>query len=358
MAAKKKAKKKEGSTAKVKVPEKGTKADRLRAFADQCNAALGTSGAVYVASSARTYRRVRTGITALDYTLGGGIVRGQLVQFTGSESSFKSTAAMIAVASVQAEDGLCVWVAGEGFDRKWAECWGVDLDRLIIVTADMGDVALEAAVTLIQSKLVDLIVFDSYQSLGTTREIDSGIDDEAYAGAGAPQMWGRVMRKMYAAMNSGADTAMIGISQVRAAIGKFSPNGAPDPEGSGIYALKHWKGVDIYFKKGEQVLEGAADERRRVIKRTFKLKCVKNKTAPTEGTIASFVVGRDEDGHYIDNVESIMRLASANGLIVRRGAWYEGYGIKAQGEEKFVELLREDEDAQDQIIDELMEQVQ
>jgi recombination protein RecA len=326
------------------VRTKKEKLDALMALAGQVNKALGNAGHVFLGTEQREFVRLRTGITALDYVCGGGLVRGQMIQFTGGDSSFKTSAAMMCVASVQSQGGSVVWVAGEGFDKKWAKKLGVDLSELIVITADTGDQMMEAAITMIESGLVDLMVFDSFQSLGTTREMEAGVDDESYAGAGAPQMWGRVMRKAYSAMNAGANTAMIGISQVRAPIGKFSPRGAPEPEGSGIWALKHWKAIDIYFRKGESEFEGDASEKRRLLSREFKMRCMKNKTAQSERQ-ASFLLKYENGYPYIDNKGTLFRLARAYGLIKIKGAWYEGYGIRTQGEEKFYAALEDDEDA-------------
>lgn len=353
MAAKKKPKvrPKKGATKRAPVVEPG-KVQRLRSIADQCNKALGKTGAVYFGNEQRPYERDSTGIVALDYVLGGGLVRGQMTQFTGGDSSFKSTAAIICAAACQARGGTAAWVAGEGFDKDWAAKWGVDLDELVMITADMGDTAMEAAMTLLQTNLINIMVFDSVQSLGTTREMEGGVDDESYAGAGAPQMWGRVMRKTYSAMNSGCDAALIAISQVRSAIGKFSRNGPPEPEGSGIWALKHWKCADVYFRKGELDFIGEANEKRKINGREFKLRGLKNKTAVSERH-ASFKLVYDEVGPMVENVGTLFRLAQAYDLIETKGAWYSGYGIRANGKDAFKEALDDAPDAQEEIMADL-----
>lgn len=354
MAKKKKTKGKKKAKKAVVSDEPLTKAERLEqlhAIAAQCNKALGKQGAVYLGSEQREFERTSSGILALDYVLGGGLVKGQMVQFTGADSSFKTSAAMIAAANTQYEDGTVLWVAGEGFDKSWAEAWGVDLEELHVVTADTGDTAMETAVTMVQAGLIDLMVLDSLQSLGTTREMESGVDDEAYAGAGAPQMWGRVMRKMYAAMNAGADTATIAVSQVRAPIGKF---GSTEPEGSGIFSIKHWKAADIFFRKGEFDYDGKADETRRTNARQFKLRCMKNKTAVSERQ-ASFELRYEDAGPMVDNLGTLYRLAKSYDLLEQRGAWFHGYGMSAQGEDKFIEAMADNAEAVDQMTEDVME---
>lgn len=357
--AKKAGRGKKGKIKKMSLAERMEKSGRsklaeLKALAKEVNKALGKTGAVYTGDQQREFVRKSTGIAALDYVLGGGLICGQMVQFTGEDSSGKTTAALICAATAQKRGDTVLWLAGEGFDKKWAVKWGVNLEDLLLITADTGDTALEAAVTMMQSGLVDVLVLDSLQSLGTTREIESGIDDEAYAGAGAPQMWGKVMRKSFAAMNAGADTAIIGISQVRAPIGKY---GVTEPQGSGIYALKHWKAADVYFRKGELDYTGSADETRRMLGREFKLRCLKNKAADAVERQASFWLRyRKDRSPCIDNVGSLFRLAKSYGLIEMNGSWVEGYGIRAQGAEKYIKILKKDKQALELIALDLQEE--
>jgi recombination protein RecA len=323
---------------KIKVKREPSRMDELRALADKCNKSLGTAGAVYVGSEHPPFQRVQTGILALDYVTGGGLVKGQLVQFTGEESSFKTTAALISLSTIQRTGGTGTWVAGEGFDPEWAEKWGVDLDNLMLIQANSGDAAMETAVTLLESKLVDVLTLDSFQTLGTTREAEGGVDSESYAGGGAPQMWGRVMRRVFAAKS---DTAIIGISQVRSPIGKRGFKGMPpEPEGSGIWALKHWKAMDIRFKKGEPFYEGE-NEKRKLVAREYKLRCIKNKTARSE-RVASFILRYTDDGPIVDNAETAVRLGTAYGLLEQSGSWVAGYGKREQSIDKFAAVVRSD----------------
>jgi protein RecA len=337
--------KKKKSTKSKPVADKSSKGKRaqLEGLAEKINTALGVSGKVYLGSKTPKWSRRRTGIAALDYVLGGGLPRGHLVMFTGGESSFKSSAALISIAQIQEDDpeAWTVWLAGEGFDSEWAQTWGVDLSRVLVVSTTTGDTALETAITLLETGCVALMVFDSVQSLGTEREMEGGVDSESYAGAGAPQLWGRVMRRVYAATNAGCDACMIGISQVRSKIGGYSGGAPPQPEGSQIWALKHWKSIDVYFRKGE--VEKVGDDERMVVKwREFKLKSVKNKTA-TPDKHSSFKIKYGSHGPVIDNIATFVKLGLRYELITQTGAWYEGLGVeRTHGLDKFLAKLRRD----------------
>lgn len=330
----------------------------IQKIASTINDALGEEGKIYLGSEHIHYERVPTGIIAIDYILGGGLPRGMLVQFTGGDSCFKTTAATIAIANEHKRDpdSIALWVAGEGFDKKWAFKWGIDPDRVLIISANTGDVSMEAALTALETGTISIGVFDSYQSLGTARELENSVEKEAYGNSGAGQMWGRVMRRSFAAMSKceGKRPALIGISQVRAAIGKWSPTGTPEPEGTGIWALKHWKAADIYFRKGELYFDGK-EEDRVILGRQFKVRCLKNKTAPAE-RVSSFDMMYGEKGKpYIDNLPTTIRLAKALGYIEGSGAWLEGYDIRTQGEKKFLAEVRKDKALIKQITKDVLE---
>lgn len=317
--------------------------DQLQSIIADANKALGTKGKIFLGNEYPSYDRVPTGILAIDTLLGGGIPKRRLTEFAGEDSSFKTTAALHAVAAHQKRGEISVWIAGEEFDRVWAARCGVDLNRLILVEGDAGDVMCETACTLIESQHVGLAVFDAYQSLGTEREQEAGVEQEAMGGAGAPQMWARVKRRVLRAYSSKANTAIIGISEVRTKIGGFT-KGIPEPESINIKVLRHWRAISLFFKKGEPYFVDPNNEDKKTMwARQFRVKCKKNKTAPMAERASSFdFTFRPRKGipFGVNSAEEVARLGEVYGLISRKGAWYEGYGIRAQGLEQFQEKLR------------------
>jgi recombination protein RecA len=310
-------------------------------------------GSVYTGDQHPELKRVRTGIMALDYVLGGGIPLARATQFTGEEGAGKTLAALHVTAAFQRQDKVVLWLnrrGAEDFDPVWARKQGVDVNKLVIVGVAAGDVALEAAVTMINHGLADLVVCDSIQTFGTTRELEGAVDDESYAGAGAPQMWGRVMRKWIAALNSGkSEAALLLISQVRAPIGVNSGKGTPEPQGSQIRAIRHFKAIDVRFRQkyDEDAVEGQDEDRIRHFA-LFVLKGDKQKTSdqkgePTQDRVSSFVYHfRPSEGVSmgVDNVRTMLRLAASQGVVQVSGAWYSGFGLKYQGEKAYLAALR------------------
>lgn len=347
--------------AKKKVQEI-SKLDRLKALAIEINSDLKGDGRVVLASEIEVPERIPTGILALDTIIGGGLPRGQLTEVYGEESSGKSLLSLLAIAAVQRAGGTAAGAFREGYDVRWAARQGVNNDDLCRVDTSTGDTALEIMMTMVEQGVVDLAVLDSFQSFGTSKEAEKGIEQESMGGGGATQMWGRIMRRAYSAANMAANrgetpAAWIGISQVRAAIGKYSPHGQPDPEPTGSRAIKHWKAVSVQCKKGEiHFSQKQKDDKRRIIGRTFHLHCTKNKTAPPErvSQFTYYFQPRVEEGpdgtqlHVppgIDYADEALRLGKAYGCIETAGAWMEGYGIRKQGNEAFLWALRNDIEA-------------
>jgi hypothetical protein len=59
----------------------------------------------------------------------------------------------------------------------------------------------------------------------------------------------------------------------------------------------------------------------------------------------------------VDNAGSIFDAACEIGAIVGSGAWYDGYGIRAQGSDNFIEQLRKNPEIMKQAYDEIIEDV-
>lgn len=334
-----------------------TLAEELESLAEQVNRVLGVNGKVTTGRDPKLkIERIPSGILAFDYITGGGLPRKLNLELYGQESSGKTTLALNIVAAVQKRTlfdvkgrkrkGVGAWVVGEEFDDAWAERQGVDLNRLIKIEALTGDLMLETAVTYLESGLIDVMVIDSIQALGTQRELDAGVDSESYAGAGAPQMWGRFYRATRSLFNGGkSKAAIVTISQAREAIGSFSPAGKPEPIPTQIRVLKHWKSISIYCKRGEPTFKDPKSEKKRIISREFKLHCKKNKTAVPE-KVGSFVYNFTKDSFGIDRADEAYRLGRVYGLIEQRGARVEGYGIQVKGTkdepgaQQYIEKLR------------------
>jgi hypothetical protein len=101
-----------------------------------------------------------TGCAALDRALGGGFVRGRLVELAGAWSSGKATFALRAAARVTAARRLCLYVDARGeLYPPSAAALGVDLTRLLVVRPGVDGVARAGEIAA-RSGAFPLVVLD------------------------------------------------------------------------------------------------------------------------------------------------------------------------------------------------------
>jgi recombination protein RecA len=275
---------------------------------------------------------IPTGSIALDIALGiGGLPRGRIVEIYGPESSGKTTVALHAVASVQANGGIAAFIDAEhALDPTYAQRLGVNLDDLYVAQPDAGEQALEIADTLVRSGAIDLIVVDSVAALTPKAEIDGEMGD-SHVGLQA-RLMSQALRKMNGAIANTGTTAIF-INQLREKIGVMFGN----PETTtGGKALKFYASVRLDVRRIETLKDGSEP----VGSRT-RVKVVKNKVAPpfkqAEFDIL-YGTGISREGGLID-------MGVEHGFIRKAGAWYTYEGDQlGQGKENARSFLRDNPD--------------
>ena len=77
---------------------------------------------------------IRSGVEQADELLRGGLPVGVVTEFTGPESSGRTTLALTYVAAVTSAGGVCAWIdVADTLDPESAAASGVDLERLLWV---------------------------------------------------------------------------------------------------------------------------------------------------------------------------------------------------------------------------------
>lgn len=194
------------------------------------------------ASQARNLvvRFISTGIFALDFALGGGIPKNRISEIRGPYSAGKSTLSFTTIASFQAEDpkNLCAFIDLErSFDPVYAARLGVDTDRLLLVSADSGEQAVDVINDLTGVNTNLLIVGDSLAALTPSAEIEGSMDDQ-FMGLQA-RLVNRAMRVATARMKANmydsraASTTVLWLNQLRQKIGVVYGNPETSPGGLG-----------------------------------------------------------------------------------------------------------------------------
>lgn len=275
---------------------------------------------------------IPTGSIALDIALGiGGLPRGRIVEIYGPESSGKTTVALHAVASVQANGGIAAFIDAEhALDPVYAKKLGVNLDDLYVSQPDTGEQALEIADTLVRSGAIDLIVIDSVAALTPRAEIEGEMGD-SHVGLHA-RLMSQALRKMTGAFAT-TNTTAIFINQLREKIGVMFGN----PETTtGGKALKFYASVRLDVRRIETLKDGSEP----VGSRT-RVKVVKNKVAPpfkqAEFDIL-YGIGISREGGLID-------MGVEQGFVRKAGAWYTYDGDQlGQGKENARAFLRDNPD--------------
>jgi len=252
---------------------------------------------------------ITTGSIALDVALGiGGLPRGRVVEIYGPESSGKTTVALHAIASAQADGGICAFIDAEhALDPDYAQKLGVDTDALLVSQPDNGEQALEIADMLVRSGALSLIVIDSVAALTPRAEIEGEMGD-SHVGLQA-RLMSQALRKMTGALH-GAGTTAIFINQLREKIGVMF--GSPETT-TGGKALKFYSSIRLDVRRIETLKDGTD-----MVGNRTRVKVVKNKMAPPFKQAEFDILY----GHGISREGSLIDLGVEQGIVRKAGAWF------------------------------------
>lgn len=182
--------------------------------------------------------RLPTGIFPLDLASGGGFPMGRVSLVYGPESSNKTNITLKALAAGQVmyPDKVGVFVDAEGsYDPDWAALMGIDTSRLIVMSPEYAEQAVDMVEGFLYAKDVFAVVLDSVAALTTQNEIDSSAEKMAVGGASA--VVGKMFRKATVSFNRMRNQglmppAFIGINQIRHKIGVMFGNPETMPGGN------------------------------------------------------------------------------------------------------------------------------
>ena len=221
--------------------------------------------------SKHVVEHISSGCLSLDKALGiGGYPKGRIIELYGPESSGKTTVALHAIASCQAEGGVAAFIDAEhALDPVYAKAIGVDIENMIISQPDYGEQAIDVAEKLILTGAVDILVIDSVAALIPKAELEG--DMESSQVGVQTRLMSKAMRKLTGAINQ-SKCIVIFINQIREKVGVMYGN----PETTtGGRALKFFSSVRIEVRKIDSIKEGT-----NVVGNKVKAKIVKNKVAP------------------------------------------------------------------------------
>ncbi len=251
---------------------------------------------------------IPTGCIRLDEAVGiGGLPRGRMVEVFGPEASGKTTVALHAIASVQAQGGVAAFVDAEhALDANYASKIGVKLSELLVSQPDNGEQALEITEGLVTSGAVDLIVVDSVAALTPEAELLGEMGD-LQVGLQA-RMMSKAMRKLTSHVSK-TRCCVLFINQLRSKVGvTFGPREVT----TGGNALKYYTSLRLDIRRIGSLKSG--DE---AVGNRTRVKVVKNKLAPPFRVVEFDILF----GRGICAAAELLELAESQGLVTRTGSW-------------------------------------
>ena len=305
---------------------------------------------------------VSTGCAMLDVAISnrpyGGLPVGRITEITGLEQSGKSLVSAHLLAETQRQGGVAVLIDTEtAVSREFLEAIGVDVSKLLYVTADSVEQIFDFTETIIEKvretskdKIVTIVV-DSVAAASTTNELAADYKKDGYATDKAIII-SKAMRKI-TNMIGRQKISLIFTNQLRQKMNAMFG----DPwTTSGGKALAFHASVRLRLKNMGQIKMKVNGKDKTV---GMKVRCqvVKNRMGPPLRA-ADFEIYFDRG---IDNYGSWLSVMKENKLVKQAGAWY-AYVDTETGEEfkfqskDFIPLMDTNTELREQIYKKICEE--
>ena len=306
---------------------------------------------------------VSTGCAMLDVAISnrpyGGLPVGRITEVTGLEQSGKSLLSAHLLAETQKQGGVAVLIDTEtAVSREFLEAIGVDVSKLLYVTADSVEQIFDFTETIIEKvretskdRIVTIVV-DSVAAASTKTELAADYGKDGYATDKAIII-SKAMRKI-TNMIGRQKITLVFTNQLRQKMNAM-PFGDPWTT-SGGKALAFHASVRLRLK-GMGQLKMKVNGNDKVVGMKVRCQVVKNRMGPPLRS-ADFEIYFDRG---IDNYGSWLGVMKDEKLVKQAGAWYSyvdtetGEEIKFQSKD-FIEMMGERDDLREQIYKKICEE--
>lgn len=305
---------------------------------------------------------VSTGCAMLDVAISnrpyGGLPVGRIVELTGLEQSGKSLVSAHLLAETQKQGGVAVLIDTEtAVSREFLEAIGVDVSKLLYVSADSVEQIFDMTETIIEKvretskdRLVT-IVTDSVAAASTKTELAADYGKDGYATDKAIII-SKAMRKI-TNMIGRQKILLVYTNQLRQKMNAM-PFGDPWTT-SGGKALAFHASVRLRLKGTGQIKMkvGGNDK---IVGMKVRAQVVKNRMGPPLRS-TDFEIFFDRG---IDNYGSWLKVMKDEKLVKQAGAWYTYVDTETGEEHKFqskdfILMMGDNETLRDQIYKKICE---
>lgn len=284
----------------------------------------------------------------LNYMLYGGAPFGAILEFSGKESSGKTTTALDLIANAQClyPDRDIVFIDVEGtLDVFWAAKLGVDVDKLCYMSPqqETAEDIFQLVLDLLEDDKTDmsLIIIDSLAAMIPKQAYEKQMDQATVGGISKAltlfsNKVGPLLRKKH--------TILVGINQVRDDMNSMY-GGVVTPGGK---AWKHncsirmeFRRSDFFDESGNTVSTSAENPAGHFVKSVL----LKTKVCRPDRKFGFYAL------NYLNGIDKVLDLIDVGvkvGVCQSRGAWYytadeNGEELKFNGKAKFKAALEADE---------------
>ena len=287
----------------------------------------------------------------LNYTFGGGIPFGKILEVVGEESSGKSLIAYNFAYATQQLGGHVIWVdAEQAWMNSWAQENGIDPAGVTVIRDTRIENIADALADLTiywRSQLTHnepiLLVVDSIAAMDCADNIDSKmVDGKSEMGGRAKALYKffRIRSELFYRLG----ITQIYINQLRTALNVGF--GKDNTTTTGGAALKFYASIRAAFYAGKGITVKYRGKERKAGK-LVTIRLIKNKVAPPRPTISKTPVYFNPKYHEVgfDRYFGLEDVFVENEIIEKSsGGIYKYKGKQlCRGEEKFQKLLEEDD---------------
>ena len=289
-----------------------------------------------------------SGSIIVDFVIGGkpnrlgvmpcpGFPRGRVIQIYGQASAGKTTLALTASASVIRQGGTVCYIDYENaISIPYAKALGVpieDKSKFLLYQPDTIEEG-ESILSAMALSGVDLLVVDSVGEGMFKAERDNMVnpkEDAKGSGLGShARFWSDKLPGIRGFIGK-SGSCLLGISQVRTNIKAASTHGELHIARGGE-AWKFGSDIRLYLtvkeKEKGKVYDALTHKMLdKTVALTVKVEVKKSRISASQGMDADFHI---RFGEGIDDIQSVIEVSTAHGIIKKGGAWYTWESSKGE----------------------------